>query len=76
MQLGGRVHGSEHSNPDFARLAESFGAKGLHLEDPEEVGPVVKAAMEASGPVVVDVIIDKDSPAPTNLLAVAGMIQG
>jgi acetolactate synthase-1/2/3 large subunit len=75
LQLGGRVYGTQHSNPDFARLAESFGAKGWRLENPEDVPSVVQTAMDSEGTVVVDVMIDDKAPAPTNLLAVAAMIQ-
>jgi acetolactate synthase-1/2/3 large subunit len=75
FQTGGRILGTEHSNPDFARLAESFGIKGIRLENPEDVAPGIRAAMESPGPVVVDAIVDRDEPAPANLMAVATMIQ-
>ncbi|MEW5945238.1 MAG: thiamine pyrophosphate-binding protein [bacterium] len=75
LQLMGRVHGTLHSNPDFALLARSFGALGIRLENPDEVQPLVKEAMEADEPVVVDVIIDAEDLAPTNLQAVLAMSQ-
>ncbi|MEW6200696.1 MAG: thiamine pyrophosphate-binding protein [bacterium] len=76
LQLGGRIIGTRHGNPDFARLAESFGAKGIRIEKPDEVSAKVKETMDADVPVVVDVIIDPDDMAPTNLQAVLVMGQG
>jgi acetolactate synthase-1/2/3 large subunit len=40
--------------PDFVRLAESFGAKGLRAETPGEVDAVIEAALAHPGPVVMD----------------------
>jgi len=51
----GRTIGTDLANPDFARLAEAFGARGLSIGTPAEVGPVVREALAADGPVVVDV---------------------
>ncbi|MEZ5910292.1 MAG: thiamine pyrophosphate-binding protein [Hyphomicrobiaceae bacterium] len=51
----GRVHGTELQNPDFARMAESFGATGLTISTIEEAAEIVAEALETEGPVVVDV---------------------
>jgi acetolactate synthase-1/2/3 large subunit len=40
--------------PDFVKLAESFGAKGLYAEKPEEVDLVIEAALACDGPVIMD----------------------
>jgi acetolactate synthase-1/2/3 large subunit len=50
-----RVHGTELKNPDFAKWAESFGAKGLSISSIEEAPGVVTQALAHDGPVVVDV---------------------
>ena len=50
-----RVHGTELRNPDFAKWAESFGAKGLTIAAIEEAAEVVDEALAHPGPVVVDV---------------------
>ena len=47
-------------NPDFVKLAEAFGIKGLRAERKEEVGPTIHAAMEHDGPVVVDFRVTYD----------------
>ncbi|HEY5639065.1 MAG TPA: thiamine pyrophosphate-dependent enzyme, partial [Dehalococcoidia bacterium] len=47
-------------NPDFVKLAEAFGVKGLRAERKEEVASVIHAAMEHDGPVVVDFRVTYD----------------
>ena len=50
-----RVHGTELRNPDFAKWAESFGARGLSMSTIEEAPKIVEQALAYDGPVVVDV---------------------
>jgi acetolactate synthase-1/2/3 large subunit len=47
-------------NPDFVKLAEAFGVKGLRAERKDQVAPVIHAAMEHDGPVVVDFRVTYD----------------
>jgi len=51
----GRVAGTDLTNPDFAALAEAFGARGLVLDTPQDTPSVVREALGHDGPVVVDV---------------------
>lgn len=51
----GREMATELTNPDFAKLAESYGARGLTIARIEDAAGVVAEAMAAPGPVVVDV---------------------
>jgi acetolactate synthase-1/2/3 large subunit len=51
----GRVHGTQLTNPDFAKWADSFGARGLMLDTIEDAPRVVGQALAYDGPVVVDV---------------------
>ncbi|MCK5165502.1 MAG: sulfoacetaldehyde acetyltransferase [Desulfobacula sp.] len=44
-------------NPDYARLAIDMGAKGYTVEDYNEVGDVVKDALESGRPCVINAII-------------------
>jgi len=44
--------------PDFATLAEAFGAKGITVDSPDEVADAVEASVEYDGPSVVDFHID------------------
>ena len=39
-------------NPDFVKLAEAFGAKGLRAETPDQVEAVLKEGLEAEGAVI------------------------
>ena len=52
---GGRVYGTALHNPDFARLAETFGAKGIRLATPDELGSALRSALDHDGPVVIEV---------------------
>ncbi len=57
----GRLSSSILKNPDFARLAEVFGARGIRVERPEHVEPALREALATEGrPCVVDVICDPD----------------
>lgn len=50
-----------HDNPDFALLAQAFGATGLRVEHPEDVEPALQKAKGINaGPVVIDFIVDEE----------------
>ena len=49
-----------HGNPDFVKLAESFGAVGLRATKEEEVEDVIKKALETDRTVVIDFRVDRD----------------
>jgi acetolactate synthase-1/2/3 large subunit len=56
---GGRRMASEYPwIPEFDKLAEAFGAKGLRVEETENVEETIAEAREYDGPVVIDAIID------------------
>ena len=46
--------------PDFVKLAESYGAKGFRATKKDEVDKVIQAALDAEGPVVVDIHIERE----------------
>jgi pyruvate dehydrogenase (quinone) len=51
--------GTNFKNPNFARVAEAMGAKGIRLEDPGDVRDgLAEALAHKSGPVVVDAVVD------------------
>jgi acetolactate synthase-1/2/3 large subunit len=54
----GNSYGVDFSNPDFVRLAESFGAVGIRLESSREFEDVLREALGGTTPVVIDVPID------------------
>jgi acetolactate synthase I/II/III large subunit len=59
------MHGGRYSEsytaslPDFVKLAEAFGAKGLRATKPDEVDAVIKEMIAIPGPVIVDVAVDQ-----------------
>ena len=56
-RYGGRVIGTRIHNPDYAKLAESYGASGLKLSRHQELGPNLRDALRANGPVLIEVPI-------------------
>lgn len=50
--------GIEFTNPDFVMLAQSFGAKGVRIENTEELKPKLTEALEAGGVWLLDVPVD------------------
>ena len=59
LRFPGRATATELRNPDFARWAEAFGAKGLRIENDGEVERIVAEAMAHDGPVVVDCLTSR-----------------
>ena len=54
----GRTFGVDLGNPDFARLAESFGCRGMRVDSTEQLEDTMRQALAAEAPVVVEVPID------------------
>jgi len=52
---------SEYSaNPDFVKIADAYGIRGIRVTKQEEVVDAVQQAMETAGPVIVDFIVKED----------------
>jgi acetolactate synthase-1/2/3 large subunit len=51
-------------NPDFARMAETYGAKGERIEKPGDLAPAMQRALASGQPYVLDVAIDRDTTFP------------
>jgi acetolactate synthase I/II/III large subunit len=49
------------SLPDFVKLAEAYGWKGVRIEDPGELDAGIAAMIEHDGPVMVDCLVAKDA---------------
>lgn len=60
------LHGGRYSEsymeslPDFVKLAEAFGSTGLRCTDPAKVDDCIKEMMAIDGPVLVDMVVDKE----------------
>ena len=68
-QVGLPEFGTVLHNPDFARVAEAMGMRGLRVEDPHDVEAAVREALAHDGPVLLDVLTNPDEiavpPKPT-----------
>jgi pyruvate dehydrogenase (quinone) len=60
MQEAGVVpFGVDFKNPDFAKVAEAMGARGIRIEEPGDVRDgLAEALAHKAGPVVVDAVVD------------------
>jgi acetolactate synthase-1/2/3 large subunit len=55
-RFGNRLIGSDLANPDFVRFAESFGAAGERVRDPEELRAALRRAFaRRDGPTLIEV---------------------
>src|SRR5207302_9649039 len=55
QRYDGRTIASDLRNPDFVRLAESFGALGLRAEGPDELRAALRRAVAAGRPALIAV---------------------
>ena len=56
---GGRyAHSYSEALPDFVRLAESFGCRGIRCEDPADLDARIDEMVEVNEPVVFDCVVD------------------
>jgi len=59
QEAGFVPYGVDFKNPNFARVAEAMGAKGIRLEEPGDVKEALTEALAyKDGPVVVDAVVD------------------
>ncbi|MEC8082979.1 MAG: thiamine pyrophosphate-dependent enzyme [Pseudomonadota bacterium] len=55
LEHDGKVIASDLTNPDFVKLAESFGALGLRADGPEGLSAALKQAFKQRGPAIIEV---------------------
>ena len=59
------LHGERYSHswseslPDFVKLAEAFGAKGIQCSDPDDLDEAIKEMLAHDGPVIFDCLVEK-----------------
>jgi len=51
---------TEMKAPDFVKLADAYGAKGLRARKPEEVRPVLEEGLATPGPVIMDFVVERE----------------
>ncbi len=57
------IMGADLKNPDFIKLAESFGVTGYRATSPAELKPLLEKALALGEPVVIEVVQDRGSEA-------------
>jgi acetolactate synthase-1/2/3 large subunit len=60
-RFDGRVVASDLVNPDFVKLAESFGAGAARVTSPDHFRPTLEKALADGGPYVISVEVPTDS---------------
>ncbi len=53
-----RYFATKISNPDFVKLAQSYGAKGIRVDNINNVQKAISEAFEYDGPVIIDFIVE------------------
>jgi len=53
--FGGRMLGADLQNPDFVKLAESFGVKGVRANTPQQLIRAMRAGFADAGPTLIEV---------------------
>jgi acetolactate synthase I/II/III large subunit len=61
QHFDGRVVASDLVNPDFVKLAESFGVGAARVTSPEGFRPALEKALAHGGPYLIDIEVPKDS---------------
>ncbi len=57
---GGRYsHSYSEALPDFVKLAEAFGAKGIRCSDPADLDRAIREMIDYDGPVLFDCVVEK-----------------
>jgi acetolactate synthase-1/2/3 large subunit len=57
----GRIVASDLVNPDFVKLAESFGVGAARVTSPDGFRPALEKALAAGGPYLIDIEVPRDS---------------
>jgi acetolactate synthase-1/2/3 large subunit len=61
QRFDGRVVAADLVNPDFVKLAESFGVAGARVTAPDHFRPALEKALAGGGPALISVEVPRDS---------------
>jgi len=53
-------HTTISNSVDFVKLAEAYGALGLRVTEPDQVGPALKRAVDSGRPTVIDFVVESE----------------
>jgi acetolactate synthase-1/2/3 large subunit len=51
-------------NPDFSKMVEAMGGRGIRIEHPDQFGDAYREAIRSNTPTVLDVVINRDTGIP------------
>lgn len=60
----GRTIGSELHNPNFVKLAEAYGVRGMRAENAENLESSLRSAISFNGPTLIEIPIETGAMAP------------
>jgi acetolactate synthase-1/2/3 large subunit len=66
LQFNGKIIGSDLHNPDFVRLAETFGVESVRAKDAGELRLALREALGANRPAIIEVPVE-EMPSPWTL---------
>jgi len=61
MNFDGRLLGADLENPDFMKLADSFGCDGVRVDSPEGLKPALAKAIDNDRPAIIEVTVERGS---------------
>ena len=61
LHYEGRLVGADLVNPDFGKLAESFGVAAYRVTSPEGLKPVLQKAIDDNAPALIEVVVETGS---------------
>jgi acetolactate synthase-1/2/3 large subunit len=67
QKYGGKVIATDLHNPDFVKLAETYGALGLRVKTPEALASAIRQGFDHDGPTLIEIPVG-DLPSPWHLI--------
>ena len=61
LKYDSHLIGADLDNPDFVKLAESFGVAAHRVESPDELRPVLAKSIDDDKPAIIEVMIERGS---------------
>ncbi len=61
LKYDSNLIGADLDNPDFVKLAESFGVTGYRVNSPDELKPALTKAIDEDKPAIIEVLLERGS---------------
>ncbi len=72
--FGGRTIASDLLNPDFVKLAESFGVAATRVHDPDALAGALRETLAGAEPALIEVPVG-EMPSPWHLLSTTSPVE-